>query len=70
MGCEVEELGDLVHARLDLGARQAAILEREGEILAHRHGVVDHRELEHLGDVALLGRERADVLAVKQDLAA
>ena len=52
------------------GARQAAVLEREGEVLAHRHGVVDHRELEHLGDVALLRRQRHDVLAVEQHRAA
>src|SRR5215475_12430873 len=70
MGREVEETGDLAYARLDLAARQAAVLERESEVLADRHGVVDHRELENLGDVALLGGERAHILTVEQDLAA
>src|SRR3546814_919486 len=44
--------------------------QRESQVLGHRHGVVDDRELEHLGDVALLRRQRRHVLAVEQDLAA
>ena len=31
-----------------------------------RHGVVDDRKLEHLGDVALLGRQLRDVVVVEQ----
>ena len=50
--------------------RHAAVLQRESEVLADRHGVVDHRKLEHLRDIALLGRQRRDVDAVEQDLAA
>ena len=64
---QVEQLGDLADTRLDRRPLHAAISEREGQVLAHRHGVVDHRELEHLGDVALPGAERHDIAAVEQD---
>ena len=46
--------GDLAHAPVDLGLGDAAVAQREGEIVVDRHGVVDDRELEHLRDVALL----------------
>ena len=36
----------------------------------HRHGVVDHRELENLGDVAAVGRDISDVLVAEPDSAA
>ncbi len=52
---EVEQVGDLLHPRVDLGLRHAAILQGECKVLPDRHGVVDHRKLEHLRDVALLG---------------
>ena len=70
IGREVEQARDLGDARVDLGLRHAAILQRERQVLADRHGVVDHRKLEHLRDVALLGRQRRDVGAVEQDFAA
>ena len=37
----------------------------KAEVLGHGHRVVDDRELEHLGDVALLRRARGDVDAVE-----
>ena len=46
-------------ACLICGSRHAAVAQREGQVLGHRHRVVDHRELEHLRDVALLRRRRA-----------
>ena len=55
IGLKVEQAADLGDALVDLGLRHAAVLQRERQVLPHRHGVVDHRKLEHLGDVALLG---------------
>ena len=55
IGREIEQIGDLLDPRVDLGLRHAAVLQRECEVLPDRHGVVDHRKLEHLRDVALLG---------------
>lgn len=55
IGLEVEQAADLGDPLVDLSLRHAAVLQRERQILPHRHGVVDHRKLEHLGDVALLG---------------
>jgi hypothetical protein len=37
---------------------------------ADRHGVIDHRKLEHLRDVAPPRRQRRDVSAVEQDFSA
>ncbi len=64
---EVEKACDLRHAGGRRLARDVAVLEREGEVLAHRHGVVDHRELEDLGDVARLRRQVRHVPLVEQD---
>ena len=55
---ELEHRGDLAHARIDLGLGNAAVAQREGEIVVDRHGVVDDRELEHLRDVALFRASR------------
>ena len=49
------QVADLLDARIDVGFRHAAVLQWKCEVLADRHGVVDHRKLEHLRDIALLG---------------
>jgi hypothetical protein len=51
---QFQHLGDAAHAFADARGGHAAVLQRKGQVLAHRHGVVDDRELEHLRDVALL----------------
>ena len=66
---EVEHAGDLVHPGFDLGFRQAAVAQRERQIVVDRHGVVDDRELEHLGDVAPVRRHIGEVDAVEQHAA-
>ncbi len=40
----------------------AAIAQREGQVIEHRHRVVDHGELKYLGDMPLLGRHRHRVV--------
>ena len=45
------------------------VAQRKGQVVVDRHGVVDDRKLEHLGDVAALGSGVGDVLAVEQDAA-
>ena len=47
--------------------RHAAVAQREGQVVVDRHGVVDDRELEHLGDVAPVGRHVGHVDVVEQD---
>ena len=48
-------------------AMQSEINAQAGlDVLAHRHGVVDHRELEHLGDVALLRRQLVHTVTIEQ----
>ena len=66
---QADHVEDLAHLAVDLGLRHAAVAQREGQIVVDGHGVVDHRELEHLGDVALLRRQLGDVAAVEQQLA-
>ena len=53
---QLQHVGDLGNARLDLAFGNTPVPEREGEVVEHRHGVIDDRELEHLRDVAFLGR--------------
>jgi hypothetical protein len=48
-----DHLGDRLHALGDIAGVDATVAQRKGQVVAHRHGVVDDRELEHLGDVAL-----------------
>ena len=51
---DFQHRGDLKpRGRSTLRLVDAPIAQRKGEVIKHGHGVVDHRELEHLGDVAL-----------------
>ena len=63
---KVDHLKRLADLAVDIGLRHAAISQRERQIVVDGHGVVDDRELEHLRDVALLGRQVGHVLAVEQ----
>lgn len=69
LAAHFQHLGDHAHTLLDLVLGHLAVAQREGQVLGHRHGVVDHRELEHLGNVALLGAGARHVTPVKQHLA-
>ncbi len=53
-GREVEEVGGLAHAAVDLGRGQAGDAQRRGDVLVHRQVGVVHEELVHQADVALL----------------
>ena len=66
---DLQHLGDRRDALFDGGLIPAAIAQWEGEVVVDCHGVVDHRKLEHLRDIALVGGQFGDVLAIKQDLA-
>ena len=68
-GAELEEVGDGADAGVDGGGGTPRLREREGEVVVDGHGVVDDRELEDLGDVALGGGEAGDVAVVEEDLA-
>ena len=58
--------GNRLDPRLDIGRIRAAILQRKGQVLPHRHGVIDNRELKHLSDVARGGRGQGHVRVAKQ----
>ncbi|MNX94808.1 hypothetical protein D3C86_1270550 [compost metagenome] len=62
-----QHLGNAAHAVADAVGRNAPVAQREGEVLGDGHGVVHHRKLEDLGDVARLRALAGDVLAVEQD---
>ena len=57
---ELDGLGRLVDAALDLGLGDLAQLEPEGEVLADRHVRVERVALEDHRDVAILGRDVVD----------
>ena len=75
-GLRCQKLLDAQHPRhlgdaaLDLGARQAAVLEPEGQVLAHRHVRIEGIGLEHHGEPAIGGSHVVDPLAVEHDVAA
>ncbi|MNS94148.1 hypothetical protein D3C72_1283550 [compost metagenome] len=64
-GRQVQHLGHAPYPLAHLGFRHAAVAQREGQVLADGHGVVDHRELEHLGNIARLRRGAGDVAPVE-----
>ncbi len=64
---KIQHGNQFIDPPLDIGGRNTAIAQRKGEILGDRHGVVDHRKLEHLRDVALLGRQLGNILLSEQD---
>ena len=65
-GRQLQQLRDLAHPEIDIGFGDAAIAQRKRQIVVDRHRVVDDRELEHLRDVAPIGRQVGDVLPVEQ----
>ena len=66
-GGEVEEVGGLAHAAVDLGPGQAGDAEGGGDVLGDGQVGVVHEELVHQADVALLRGEVGDVAAVEED---
>jgi len=69
-GLDLQDLGGALDRRGDAGARRAAHLEAEAEILAHRHVRIERVVLEDHGDVAFARRHVVDHLVVNDDLAA
>ena len=66
---QVEDFGDLLHLAVNFRFGHALVAQRERQVVEHRHGVVHHRELEHLGDIAFLWGEIVDHLGIEQHLA-
>ncbi|MCY1366601.1 hypothetical protein D9M69_535050 [compost metagenome] len=71
----VQQVLDLQHARhlvdalVAIGLGHLAHLQREADVVGHRHGRVERVALEHHGDVALGGRHTDHVLARDVQLA-
>jgi hypothetical protein len=66
--CEIEELGDLLHASPDLRLRRPPHLQAVPEVLAHAHVRVERVALEHHGDVSVPRREVGHVTSADRDL--
>jgi hypothetical protein len=67
LAAQLQHLGDFADPLCDLLFRHLAIAQRKSKVVGHGHGVVDHRKLEHLGDVALLRAEPRHVATVEFD---
>ena len=66
---QVEHFGNFLHLAVHFRLGHALIAQGKREVIEHGHGVVDHRKLENLGDVALLRRQVVDRFAVEQHMA-
>ncbi|MNE15670.1 hypothetical protein D3C80_1085890 [compost metagenome] len=66
---EFEHLGDLLHLATHPGLVHALVTQGESQVVEHRHGVVHHRKLKNLSDIACLWRQLIDHLAIEQHLA-
>ena len=69
VGGQIQDVGDLVDARPDLALLHLAVAQREGQIVEDRHGVIEHRKLKDLRDVALLRRQGCHVPSVEEHAA-
>jgi hypothetical protein len=67
---EFQDAGRLADAPLDFGALHARHLQREADVLGHRHMRVERIGLEHHGDPAFGRIHMRDVCAADQNLAA
>ena len=66
---QLQHFRNTADALPDMGRRHAPIAQRKGQVVGHRHGVVHHRKLEYLGNIALLWGQRRHVTPIKQDAA-
>ena len=65
---EADQRQRFLHAPVDLCARQAALLQTEGNVAEHRHMRPQRVALEDQPDIALPGRQRGDVDAIELHL--
>ena len=61
---QVEDLGHLVYPPGGVRIVEAPVSQRKGQIVENGHGVVKHRKLEYLGDVAFFRGQVGHVDAV------
>src|SRR5882672_1051093 len=64
---DAQNAGHRLDAALDLRPRQAFVLERKLEVLAHVHVAVEREQLEHHGDIALAWPAPRDIDPVELD---
>ena len=62
---QLQHLGHFLHALANGARPHASIAQGKGEVVVHRHGVVHHRELKDLGDIAALRIEIGDVPVIE-----
>ena len=60
-----EHVGNLGDAGFDPGFGHTPVTQRKRQIVIDGHRVVNHRELEHLRDIAFIGGELGDIRAVE-----
>ena len=66
---DAQQLGGAADARVALGLRHLALLEREGEVVVDRLVGVERQVLEHDRDVAIAGPHVVDALVVDEHVA-
>jgi len=66
---QIEHFGNGADTFIDSRFVNTAIAQGKGEIVVDGHGVVDDGELEYLGDMALVGLQISDILAIEQNAA-
>jgi hypothetical protein len=65
---DLQQVGGLLHAPIDLGPRRLRHFQAEGHVLAHAHARIKRIGLKHHGDAAILRLLPGDVPAADPDL--
>ncbi len=68
LACQIQHPGNFTHTGINALFINATVAQGEGQVVIDRHGVIDHRELENLCDVAFFRGKVCNILAIKQDL--
>lgn len=66
VGAQVKQFNHPINPQSNVIEGQAPVSQRESQVVKHRHGAVDHRVPEHMGNVSLCRRLASHVAVIEQ----